>query len=121
MKILVCGSRGHDEWTAFEYLKSKYAGHARAGNLTIIEGGARGGDRAAQDYARHVGAKLVTVKPDWELHGKRAGFLRNIEMLEMRPDKVVAFWDGESKGTLHTITEAAKRGISVDVRHIRRK
>jgi hypothetical protein len=57
----------------------------------------------------------VTEMPaDWNKHGKRAGFIRNIEMLDMLnpvEDIVIAFWDGESRGTMHTVDNARERGI----------
>ncbi len=34
-------------------------------------------------------------------------------MLESKPDLVLAFWDGQSRGTKHTITEARRRNIPV--------
>lgn len=53
---------------------------------------------------------------NWKL-GRRAGPIRNQLMLDQNPDKVIAFHDGRSRGTLHTITEARRRGISVEIIH----
>jgi hypothetical protein len=36
-------------------------------------------------------------------------------MLNGSPDLVIAFWDGESRGTRHTIDEAKRRGIPVEI------
>jgi len=36
-------------------------------------------------------------------------------MLDWEPELVLAFWDGRSTGTEHTITEANRRGIPVEV------
>jgi hypothetical protein len=44
---------------------------------------------------------------DWETHGKSAGFIRNHEIIK-NCDKVIAFWDGVSKGTGHSITLCSK-------------
>jgi hypothetical protein len=111
--VLVCGSRtlGGIELSAqmFDRMKQLPA------TSTIMHGDARGVDR----LAGHIGEVLcffVDVYPaDWERHGKRAGIVRNLEMLDRRPDLVLAFWDGQSKGTKHTIDEAERRGIPVEI------
>jgi hypothetical protein len=36
-------------------------------------------------------------------------------MLDEKPDLVIAYWNGKSNGTAHTISEARKRGIPVEV------
>lgn len=45
--------------------------------------------------------------------------IRNIEMLDQKPDLVLAFWDGASTGTGHTVAEAGKRGIPVEIVRVR--
>ena len=52
---------------------------------------------------------------DWDTYGKQAGFIRNIQMLDEKPDLVIAFQKNASRGTQHTINEARKRGIPVEV------
>ncbi len=47
--------------------------------------------------------------------GRRAGLDRNVRMLDSKPDLALAFWDGQSRGTGHTITEARRRNIPVTV------
>jgi len=81
----------------------------------LIEGGARGADSLAGAWADAEGVQHIRVPADWAKHGKKAGFLRNIQMLDMNPDLVVAFWDGKSRGTAHTIEEAKKRRIPVRI------
>ena len=116
MKVLICGSRG---WEDYERLRHHLSGFPRG--TVFIHGGARGADRlvdlAVRDENLEYDYEYETevFYADWETHGKRAGILRNIEMLDEQPDLVVAFWDGESKGTKHTIEEAGRRGIPVEV------
>jgi hypothetical protein len=53
---------------------------------------------------------------DWGTFGKRAGPIRNKQMLEEgKPDLVIAFWDGNSPGTKNMIDQAQAKGISVKV------
>jgi hypothetical protein len=62
--------------------------------------------------ARRLGYEVKEYPADWRGKGKRAGIIRNLEMLDTKPDKVIAFWDGRSTGTGHTISEAKKRRSS---------
>lgn len=52
---------------------------------------------------------------DWERYGKRAGIVRNAEMVAAGADVCLAFVLGESRGTRHCMREAAKAGIPVRV------
>ncbi|TAL45507.1 MAG: hypothetical protein EPN91_02025 [Salinibacterium sp.] len=69
----------------------------------------------ADQIGKRLGFAVEEFKADWETYGRRAGIVRNLAMLDTRPDLVIACWDGESKGTAHTMTEARKRGIPVEV------
>jgi hypothetical protein len=81
----------------------------------IVHGGARGADRMAGELAHALGLQERVMLPDWNSYGHRAGFIRNLAMLDLDPERVLAFWDGASTGTGHTIAEARRRGIPVDV------
>jgi len=83
-----------------------------------MHGGARGVDRLAARYADQLGHLVEEYEADWETHGKKAGIMRNLAMLDQRPDLVIAFWDGESRGTKHTIDEASRREIPVEVHRL---
>lgn len=84
-------------------------------DLLVIVGGAFGPDEFAREWAVQTGVDHLVRYSDWERYGKRAGYLRNSAMLDEGPDLVIAFWDGESRGTKHTIDEARSRGIRVEV------
>ena len=77
----------------------------------ILHGGARGADTLAGQAAQAVGLPCHVFPAKWNQYGRQAGFIRNIQMLDQKPDLVLAFWDGLSQGTAHTIREALKRGI----------
>ena len=110
MRVLVCGSRDWtDETRIFQQLLLLPPG------TEIITGAARGVDRIAADNARLLEFPVREFPADWNRHGRSAGFIRNNEMLNEDPDLVIAFWDGQSRGTAHTIREAEKRGIPVQI------
>jgi hypothetical protein len=105
MKFAVVGSRTFDDYP----LLSKWVGLLtdEMCDLTIISGGAKGADQMAAKWAKDNGLPLIEYKPDWELYGKRAGFVRN-EKIIGEADVVIAFWDGLSAGTRHDLNLAKK-------------
>lgn len=113
-RVVVCGSRRFPD-----PFRVSLAIHdcidALPEGCEVITGGAFGADLMAHDAAQRRGLPTRIFFADWDRHGKRAGILRNLEMLDTKPDRVIAFWDGSSPGTRHTITEARKRAIPVEV------
>jgi hypothetical protein len=71
----------------------------------VLSGGARGVDRVAAQAARARGMEVQEYLADWEQYGKRAGMLRNAELV-YSADFVMAFWDGESPGTKNALDHA---------------
>ena len=107
MKVLICGSR---DWV--DTIPIKEVIDALSSGSTVIVGGARGADLIAQNLAEERDdIKIKVFYALWDCWGKRAGYIRNIEMLDERPDIVYAFPLGESRGTYLTTGEAKKRGI----------
>jgi hypothetical protein len=111
--VLVCGSR---TWTDRETIWRRLRRLAVDDpDLEIIHGGAGGADSIAGEWAILAEIPVRVFPADWCRLGRRAGFVRNVEMLDEHPDLVVAFQRGGSPGTQHTIDEARRRGISVEV------
>jgi hypothetical protein len=113
MRVLVCGGRdygGSDAvWHVWEVLDGI---HAATAITAIIEGGARGADRCAREWANEHGVKCVTVPADWATHGHAAGPIRNRRMLtDFSPDVVVAFPGG--RGTANMVAQAEAAGVRV--------
>lgn len=73
---------------------------------TIVSGGAEGADTLAAQYARENGIVLVELRPDMS-KGRFAPLIRNTDIVR-RADRVIAFWDGQSTGTLDSIKKARK-------------
>jgi len=84
-----------------------------AGDI-IVSGGAKGADSLAEEYAQQKEFTVVVYKAMWDLYGKSAGFKRNVQIID-DSDEVIAFWDGKSKGTKHSINlaKAAKKPVHV--------
>lgn len=80
----------------------------------IVSGGARGVDTYAREYAMEHHIPLIEFKPDYIKYGQRAPLVRNRWIVE-GADKVLAFWDGKSRGTMHTVEYAKKLGKPVRI------
>lgn len=113
MKVLVCGSRSLDNRATHQAIHTRLAGLPEGSQ--VISGGAAGPDTFAMKAALDLRLDFRSFLPNWERDGKRAGILRNLRMLDEQPDLVLAAWDGESHGTKHTIEEARRRGIPVEM------
>jgi len=101
MKIGVVGSRSFNDYKLLKDTLDKYLSEA----TIIVSGGAKGADSLGERWAKENGVETLIFIPDWDKHGKQAGFLRNFEIIE-NSDIIVAFWDGLSRGTEHTIYNA---------------
>ena len=112
MVILVCGSR---TWTSADQTLRLARRLAELRPTQIIAGGAVGADQIAENWAKRNSIPVLVCTPNWNKFGRSAGIKRNNQMLDMKPDLVLACWDGQSKGTKHTIDEAERRGIRVEV------
>ena len=100
---MVGGSRSivDKEWIFSQLESYEYEHLACYEELTLIQGGAKGVDSIAKEYCKDY-EHHIEIKPDWDKFGKRAGFIRNEEMVK-EADEVLLLWDGESHGTKNDI------------------
>jgi len=111
MKILVCGSRTWNNSAIIYDILSKLPK-----DIIIIHGAAPGADRLAAKIAEEqLGLKVIPFPAKWNRYKKSAGHIRNLEMANENPDKIIAFWDGISSGTKDMMEIAEKGDIPVDV------
>ena len=101
MKIAVIGSRNLRIENIGEYIPSDCN--------EIVSGGAVGIDRCAAEYAVEKSIKLTEFLPIYEKYGRGAPIVRNRQIVDYA-DKILAFWDGKSRGTLSVIKYAEKQG-----------
>ena len=106
MKLAVIGSRKISDISISKHIP---------GNVSeIVSGGARGIDTCAKKYALEHGLKLTEFLPDYKRYGRGAPIIRNKEIVNYA-DKILAIWDGSSKGTLSVIKYAEKIGKPCEV------
>ena len=107
MKLAVVGSRDWQDVklieTKLDAIRKKYKIHQ------IISGGAKGVDTIAVGFAKFYKIPYKEFLADWVTYGRSAGFRRNADIIEAC-DQCIAFWDGISKGTKHSIDIAKKLG-----------
>jgi len=97
-RIVIAGSRSISNYNYIrETLKSLPP-------CTIISGGARGVDLLGERAAKELGLPVERFPANWELYGKKAGFIRNDTLLK-EGDMLIAFWDGSSPGTADMISK----------------
>ncbi|WP_262027594.1 DUF2493 domain-containing protein [Microvirga sp. Mcv34] len=110
MKAIVCGGRRYrDRARLYQVLD---AAVERLGLSFIIQGVSDGADLLAFDWAQERGIRCGSFPADWETHGRKAGPIRNQEMIdEGKPDAVIAFPGG--KGTKDMIERGRAAGIRV--------
>ena len=122
LRIIIAGSRDFNDYellkkSAIEIIKKK----TMLPDLTrIISGGARGADTLGERFANEMGLEITRFIPDWDDMGKRAGYVRNAEMAKFAVEDnndgmLIAFWDGQSRGTKHMIDLAKRYGLEVHV------
>lgn len=110
MRVLVCGGRDYSD---FDKVADVLNGLRNEGKLSVvIQGGAFGADALAKGHAATLKVPCITFRAEWGKYGKRAGYLRNVRMLEEgKPDMVVAFPGG--RGTAMMIQIAKEAGVPV--------
>lgn len=109
MNVAIVGSRGFRPLSRVWDYVAKLPSDAH-----VISGGAVGVDREAEHAARLRGLQITVFLPDWAKYGRRAGMLRNRQIVEAA-DLVVAFWDGASRGTASSLAIAHELKKPVEV------
>ena len=110
MKIAIVGSRHFSEPARVtDYVKSLPA------KASIITGSASGVDAAATKAARERGIPVQVIPASFdELADASKAAARNQRLVDAC-DVLVAFWDGNSKGTRATVERAMDSGKEVHV------
>jgi len=112
MKVIIAGGRDFFDYARLcvycDYILQDYD------MVEIVSGAAGGADRLGERYAKEKRHKLKLFPAEWDTYGKSAGYKRNEEMAKYA-NGLIAFWDGESKGTKHMIDIAKKHKLKVRV------
>jgi hypothetical protein len=110
MKILVCGGRNYTDLAAVRLTLQEL--HTKKPISLVVHGAARGADSLAGQVAKEIGIPVKEYPARWDIYGRGAGPVRNLEMYQKeKPDLVVAFPGGS--GTAHMVKLATNGGTEV--------
>ena len=113
IRVLICGDREWEDEARIEsilkYMQLVYK------DITVIHGAARGADRLGGIVAKRLGLSVEEYPAEWDKYGRAAGPIRNQQMIDTKPDLVLAFHSDieNSKGTKDCIGRAKKQNIMV--------
>lgn len=110
MRLAIIGGRDFSDYGLLCAVMAK----VRTPLTEVVSGAAAGADRLGARWGREHGVWVRELVPLWAMHGKKAGFLRNSDIIETS-DAVLAFWDGVSSGTRDSIHKARQHGLVVHV------
>ena len=114
-RVIIAGSRSFNNYALLrEHCLSVLQEKMKTHRVIIVSGHARGADSLGERFANELGFPFELHPAKWRLLGKAAGMVRNAEMAKCS-DALIAFWDGESRGTRHMINFAKKRGLDISV------
>lgn len=75
-------------------------------SMVVVQGEANGADNWAKKWAEKNGIKTLDFPADWNQHGKKAGYIRNKQMLdEGKPELVIAFPGGKGTKMMMTLSQ----------------
>ncbi|MBQ8502836.1 MAG: hypothetical protein IJ491_00990 [Clostridia bacterium] len=101
MKVAIVGERDSKIYNLNEVIPENTS--------EVLSGGARGIDICAKEYAISGGIKYSGFLTDYKKFGKSAPLKRNMEILAYA-DMVIAFRNGQAKGTRFVIDNCRKPG-----------
>ena len=114
-KIIIAGGRDFMDYNLLKEKTNKILQEKKVTHkIVIISGCARGADTLGLRYASENAFDVEEYPADWDKYGKKAGYMRNVEMAE-NANALIAFWDGKSKGTKHMIDIATERNLPIRV------
>jgi hypothetical protein len=118
-RVLVTGSRywtdqGAIHRALFTVEHIALSAKPPGGPFTLVQGGARGADSIAASWAHsRVGWAVEEFRADWDRHGRKAGPIRNREMIKSGVDICLAFLHERSRGAKGCADMAEAAGIPV--------
>ena len=98
MKLAIIGSRTFNDYALLSQTLKPFLPKI----TLVVSGAAKGADSLGERWAIENKLKTLIFPADWNQYGKRAGFIRNVDIIE-NCDYCIAFYDGTSKGTAHAI------------------
>ena len=109
-RVLITGSRDWDDTDEILWAL-RQAAEDLGGPFVLVHGGARGADSIAGEMQLLQGWPVEVHEADWSRWGKRAGYVRNAEMVRLGADLCLAFIKAQSRGATMCAQLAQSAGI----------
>ena len=114
-RVIIAGSRSFSNYELLrEHCLSLLQEKMKTHHVIIVSGHAHGADALGERFAKEQGLALELHPAKWQILGNAAGIIRNAEMARVS-DALIAFWDGNSRGTAHMINFAKRRALDISV------
>lgn len=109
-RVLITGSRDWvDTDRISEALRETWLSFGQPEDAILVSGSCRtGADAIAEEIWDRRGYPIESHPADWDQHGRKAGFVRNAEMVSAGADICLAFIRNGSKGATMTAELAQK-------------
>lgn len=121
LKVGVIGSRTITNKSLIYKALDAFATRAslQKDQIVVLSGGAKGVDTLAQEWCREREVPFILFKPYFLVDNKAAYnprhyFTRNKQIID-NSDTILAFWDGETKGTSWGISYSRKQRKAITV------
>lgn len=111
-RVVIAGSRTVTDYDEILAAMAFVEPLLRSPVSAVLCGEARGADTLGRRWATERGIPVESFPADWTLYKKKAGFIRNVDMLK-NADVLVAIWNGYSPGTAHAIRTGRALGLPV--------
>ena len=112
-RVIIAGGRDFCDYALLEQSMDRLLSNIED-NIVVVCGMARGADSLGEQYAKAREFQVCYFPAEWDKYGKSAGYKRN-EQMAQNADALVAFWDGQSRGTKHMINIANRYSLKVRV------
>lgn len=106
IRLVIAGSRSFTDYVRLKQTVDRAIKYLDE-QIEIVSGGARGADQLGETYAMEKGLPIKQFLANWDEYGKKAGYLRNLEMAKYASHAII-FWDQHSRGTKSMIDLAEK-------------
>lgn len=109
-KIVIAGSRIFNDYQLLKEVLNKEKDRISE----VVCGEAKGADTLGKNWAIQNNIPVKSFPADWLHYGTAAGYIRNHQMGDYA-DELIAFWDGQSKGTKDMIDymDKLKKNVTV--------
>ena len=110
MKTIIAGIRDYIP----REIDTNYLDQEKYQITEVVCGCASGADEFGRRWAVANNIPVKKFPADWDRYGKSAGPVRNGQMARYA-ERLIAFWNGTSRGTKNMIDQATKNGLRVTV------